>query len=335
MQNRFSKLLRGLFTHPFLWIFLIFLFYPFFPYLGNFTALGTELLTWFIFTLSFNLVLGYTGLPSFGHGAFYGLGTYGAAIAYLDFFGSGGFIVPIIIGSIIATVFAAVYGWVIRDKFGIYFALLTVVLTQVLYFIAFRWDEVTGGETGLTGISRGNFLGFDMAPDLNFYYFVFAVFVLCAVVIRRIAKSPFGQTLKSIKQNPTRATCLGYNVSLYKWAVFTISAFFGGLAGGIYCFIIHGAFASILQWTKSGDVVMATLLGGGMVSFYGPIIGSTVFIFGRELLSAVWQHWLLAYGLIFVIVILTIPTGIMGLVKRYRLQEKFRAFVGLSAKSEQ
>jgi branched-chain amino acid transport system permease protein len=308
--------MKKIFRDPYLWIFLIFLLYPVYPYFGKFTSLGTELLIWFIFTLSFNLCLGYTGLPSFGHGAFYGVGTYGAALAFLHVFKKSGFFVPILLGAFVGALFAGFLGYIIRNKKGVYFAMLTVAFTQVLYFICWRWDEVTGGEAGLKGITRSSFLGVDMKDPVVFYYFVFILFALSALVIRRIAGSSFGQSLQAIKQNPVRAEYLGYNTGIYKFSVYLISGFFAGLAGALYCFLTQSAFASVLDWTKSGDVVIATLLGGGTVSFYGPIVGSVIFVLAQELLSAFWEHWVLLYGLSFVVIILAFPTGLLGMLKR-------------------
>lgn len=300
---------------PYLWIFLIFLLYPVLPYIGNFTSLGTELLLWFIFTLSFNLCLGYTGLPSFGHGAFYGVGSYGAAIAFLHLYDKGGFVIPVIIGALTGCLFAGVLGYVIRNKKGTYFALLTVVFTQVLFGISWRWDAVTGGESGLMGIERTTAFGLDISNSITYYYLVFVVFVVCALVIRTIANSSFGMSLKAIRQNPVRAQYLGYNTGNYKFTVYLISGLFAGLAGSLYCFLTQSAFADILDWTKSGDVVIATLLGGGTVSFYGPIVGSVIFLLAKELISGFWDHWALLYGLSFVVIILAFPTGLLGMFK--------------------
>lgn len=308
--------MKKIFKDPYLWIFLVFLCYPLYPYLGDYISLGTELLIWFIFTLSFNLCLGYTGLPSFGHGAFYGLGAYGTALTFLHLYNKDGFFAPVILGAVIGSLFAGLVGYFIRNKKGVYFAMLTVAFTQVLYFICWRWDEVTGGEAGLKGIVRSSFLGIDMKDPYNFYYFVFMLFALSALVIRRIADSPFGRSLLAIKQNPIRAESLSYNTGFYKFAVYMISGFFAGLGGGLYCFLTQSAFASVLDWTKSGDVVIATLLGGGTVSFYGPIVGSLIFVVAQELLSAFWEHWMLLYGLSFVIIILALPTGLMGILKK-------------------
>lgn len=301
---------------PYLWIFLVFLLYPALPYIGNFTSLGTELLLWFIFTLSFNLCLGYAGLPSFGHGAFYGVGSYGAALAFLHLLSGSGFVIPVIVGMLTGGVFAAFLGFIIRQKKGVYFALLTVVFTQVLYGICWRWDAVTGGESGLMGIKRVSLMGLDMNNAIAFYYLVFVIFAICAVVIRKIADSSFGMSLHAIRQNPVRAQYLGYNPANYKLGVYVISGLFAGLAGGLYCFLTQSAFADILDWVKSGDVVIATLLGGGTVSFYGPIVGSIIFVVCKELISAFWEHWAFLYGLSFVVIILAFPTGLLGMFKK-------------------
>ena len=301
---------------PLLWIFLAFSTYPFLPHLGDYISLGSELLLWFIFTLSFNLCLGQTGLPSFGHGAFFGLGSYAAAIAFLRLSNNNGFIVPILAGITLGAAASALLGWLIREKKGVYFAMLTVAFTQVCFGICFRWDEVTGGEAGLAGIKRTDLLGISMSDPVTFYYFCFVVFIVCAIVIRIISRSCFGLSLQSVRQNPVRSQYLGYNIGLYKFAVYTISGGFAGLAGALYCLLTQSVFADVLDWTKSGDVVMATLLGGGTVSFYGPILGSLIFIICKNLLSAMWDHWALLYGLSFVVILSLFPTGLMGMVKK-------------------
>lgn len=301
---------------PFFWLFLVFIFYPFLPYVGDFISLGTELLLWFIFTLSFNLCLGQTGLPSFGQGAFYGLGSYAAAVSFLRLFDRDAFFLPLVVAIVVGALLGAVVGWMIREKRGVYFAMLTVVFTQVMFGICWRWDEVTGGEAGLSGIKRVSFLGLNMDDPQVYYYFCFAVFVASAIVIRIIARSCFGMSLQAVRQNYVRAQFLGYNTGKYKFAVFTIASAFAGLAGGMYCLLTQSAFADILDWSKSGDVVMATLLGGGTVSFYGPIVGTLIFVLFKELLSSLWDHWALAYGLLFVVVLSAFPTGFMGILQK-------------------
>ncbi len=331
MENIMDKIRKD----PFFWLFLVFIFYPFLPYLGNFISLGTELLLWFIFTLSFNLCLGQTGLPSFGQGAFYGLGSYAAAITFLRLFDKDAFFLPLIAAIIVGAIFGALLGWMIREKRGVYFAMLTVVFTQVVFGICWRWDAVTGGEAGLSGIKRISFLGLDMSDPNIYYYFCFVIFAICAVVIRIMTRSCFGMSLQAVRQNHIRAQYLGYNTGLYKFAVFTISSAFAGLAGGMYCLLSQSAFADILDWSKSGDVVMATLLGGGTVSFYGPIVGSLIFVLFKELLSAFWDHWALLYGLFFVVILSLFPTGVMGILKKKDTKIKKAAQTSLHSADKQ
>jgi branched-chain amino acid transport system permease protein len=298
-------------------VFIIFAIFPYIPYIGRYTSLGTEVVIWSLFALGFNILLGYTGLPSFGHGAFFGIGAYAAGIFFLRI--SKGVWSPLIASLLIGGVFAALVGLLVMKKRGIYFALITVAISQVFYFIAFRWDELTGGETGLSGIDRmnigiPNLLSLPLSKPINYYYFVFVIFILCTLLIWKIVHSPFGKVLQAIRENEVRAKYLGYNTTVYKWGAFAISGVFAGLAGGLYTLLINSAFASVLDWTQSGNVVMMTLLGGGTVNFFGPILGAAIFIVSRDFLSAYWESWMLIYGLIFVFVIVFIPSGILGLI---------------------
>lgn len=274
---------------------------------------------WIIFALSFNILLGYTGLPSFGHGAFFGIGAYGTAISFLRLV--EGVWIPLIMGIVVATAAAAFVGLFVAGKRGIYFALITVAFSQMFFFIAFRWEEVTGGETGLSGIGRlsigiPKLFSVNLSPLYNYYYFVFVFLVVCTTIIWKIVHSPFGRVLQAIKENEVRAKYVGYNTTLYKWAAFTISGIFGGIAGALYTLLINAAFAFVLHWTKSGDVVMMTILGGGLVNFFGPAVGAAVFVVLRDILSTYWKHWLLVYGLIFALVVLFMRGGILGVFKK-------------------
>jgi len=298
-------------------VFLLFAVFPLLPFFGKYISLGTEVMIWALFALGFNILLGYTGLPSFGHGAFFGIGAYAAGICFLRV--TPGVWVPLLAATVTSGFFAALIGFLVAKKRGIYFSLITIAISQVFYFVAFRWDEVTGGETGLSGIDRTpigipGLPQLSLAGGLNYYYFVLAMFILCTLLIWRIVHSPFGKVLLSIRENEVRATYLGYRTVAYKWAAFVLSGLFSGLAGGLYTLLINAAFANVLDWTQSGNVVMMTLLGGGTVNFFGPILGAAIFIVSRDLLSAYWESWMLLYGLIFVLVILFIPSGILGLI---------------------
>ncbi len=298
-------------------VFIVFALFPYIPFIGRYLSLGTEVVIWSLFALGFNILLGYTGLPSFGHGAFFGIGAYGAGIFFLHVY--KGVWLPLVMSIVVAGIFAALVGLLVAKKKGIYFALITIALSQVFYFVAFRWEELTGGETGLSGIDRmpigiPGLFSIKLSTPIHYYYFVLVIFIICTILIWRLAHSPFGRVLQAIRENEVRARYLGYNTAVYKWAAFAISGVFSGLAGGLYTLLINSAFAFVLDWTQSGNVVMMTLLGGGTVNFFGPILGAAIFIVSRDLLSAYWESWMLIYGLIFVFVILFIPSGILGLV---------------------
>jgi len=310
--------------NPQVWLTVIFAVFPFVPYFGRYISMGTEIIIWCLFAMGFNILLGYTGLPSFGHGAYFGIGAYGVGIVFMHL--SRGFWLPFILGILIGTFFAAVVGLIIAKKRGIYFALLTIAFSQMFYFIAFRWDEVTGGETGISGIDRmpitiPHIISIDIAKNINYYYFVLVIFVLSMIVLRKVVHSPFGRVLQAIRENELRTSFMGYNTTMYKWASFAISGFFASLAGGLHVLLQNAAFPEVLEWVKSGDVVMMTLLGGGLVNFYGSILGAAIFVTFRDLLSHWWESWLLLYGLLFVFIILFMPTGILGTLTRKKKRE--------------
>ena len=310
---------RRLVQHPMPWVFLLFAVLPFLlPFIGGYTYLGTEVLIWSIFALGFNIVLGYTGLPSFGHGAFFGVGAFAMAILQLRVM--QGMWIPMAISAFAGALFGALVGLFVAKKRGIYFALLTIAFSQMFWFITWQWDTVTGGEDGLAGVNRTaiqlpGLPGIDLNDVTVFYYFVFVVFVLCTLLLWTIVHSPFGRTLQAIRFNETRAKCIGYNTPLYKWLAFTVSCAFAGLAGALYTLLRNAAFADVMHWTQSGNAVMMVLLGGGMSNFFGPILGAAVFIVLRDLFSAFTEHWMLIYGLLFMFVIVFVPEGILGLFR--------------------
>lgn len=180
---------------------------------------------------------------------------------------------------------------------------------------------MTGGEDGLTGINRlplgiPGLFSIDLKDILNFYYFVYFIFIVCTILIWIIVHSPFGRTLQAIRYNETRAKCIGYNTVFYKWISFTISCAFSGLAGSLYALLRHAAFSDVMHWTQSGNVLLMVLLGGGLINFFGPVLGAGVFIVLRDLFSTLTEHWLLIYGLLFMFVIIFIPEGILSFFKK-------------------
>jgi branched-chain amino acid transport system permease protein len=290
------------------------------PRLG-YTYLGTEVMIWAIFALGYNLLLGYTGLPAFGHGAFFGLGAYFLGLSQK--YWTGGLWLPLLAGIVATAACGALVALLVARKRGIYFALLTIAFGVMFSFLVFVLDAWTGGEDGLTGIQRLAVFGVPLRDNVAFYYFVYGFFVAATIALWRIVNSPFGQVIRAIKQSETRARALGYDTARFKWGVFTLTCAFAGLAGGLYGLARFGAFPEPMSLQQSGNVVLMCLIGGGFASFYGPVLGVVVFLVLRDVLSTLTDHWMLFYGVLFMAVILFMPEGILGLVKRRRQPKTF------------
>ena len=282
---------------------------------GLYQYLALEIMIWMLFALGYNLLLGYAGLPSFGHGAYFGIGAYAfgllelrvVANLWLDLAGA----------ALVAAAFGALVALFISHRRGIYYALLTIAFGQVFWFVAVKWHSVTGGEDGLLNLRRlpadFGFVAFDLKGNAALFYFAFGVFALVVVALWRLVHSPFGRILTAIKQNETRAAFVGYNVWLYKWLAFTISAGIAGIAGGLFALAQQSAYPNVMSLHSSGFVVMMVLVGGGLVSFWGPVIGALFFILARDLLGAYTETWLLWYGLLIMAMVLWKPDGIAGI----------------------
>jgi branched-chain amino acid transport system permease protein len=312
---------------PMLGLFALFLVLPaVLPWIGGYTYLGTEVMIWAIFALGYNLLLGYTGLPAFGHGAFFGMAGYflGATQKWV----TGGLWLPLLAGILGTAACGALVALFVARRRGIYFALLTISFGIMFWFLVFVLDTWTGGEDGLTGIHRlavtvPGIGRVALGDNTAFYYFVWVFFAAATVLLWRIVHSPFGQVIRAIRQSETRARALGYDTARHKWAVFTLSCAFAGLAGGLYTLARFGAFAEPMSLQQSGNVVLMCLIGGGFASFYGPVLGVAVFLVLRDVLSTLTDHWMLFYGLLFMGIILFMPEGILGLARRLRRPETF------------
>jgi branched-chain amino acid transport system permease protein len=281
-------------------------------------SLAIEVMIWVVFAMGFNILLGYTGLPSFGHGLFFGSGAY--LFGLFQHHVIKGIWIPLA-GSILGCmIIAALLAIFMAKKRGIYHALLTIAFTQMFFFLAFQWDAVTGGENGLMGIERYplSFFGlFDIGIEssLSLYYFVFAIMAVSIILLWQLIHSPLGSVFYAIKQNEVRAKYLGYNAPFFKWLSWIISGAFGGLAGALHALLTHGAFADPIHWSRSGDVVMMVIIGGGLTNFFGPVLGAIIFIALRDIFSTITEHWYLFYGLLIVVIILFMPEGILGYLK--------------------
>jgi branched-chain amino acid transport system permease protein len=294
---------------------------------GLYPYLALEVMIWMLFALGYNLMLGTTGLPSFGHGAFFGVGAYAfgllqqRVLANLWFDLAGAVLVT--------TALAAAVAACIAHKRGIYFALLTIAFGQVFWFVAVKWHSVTGGEDGLLNIVRPVLdLGIarvDLKGNQALFYFCLVVFAVVVVALWRLVNSPFGRVLSAIRQNELRAAYIGYPVWLCKWASITIASAVAGLAGALFALAQQSAYPNVMSLHSSGFVVMMVLIGGGLVSFWGPLIGAVFFILARDVLGATTDTWLLWYGLLFVAMVLIKPEGIAGMWQAAAARRRQRA----------
>jgi branched-chain amino acid transport system permease protein len=290
--------------------------FPFVGFSRLYEALAAQILIWGLFALGYNILLGYTGILSFGHAAYWGLGGYGLGLAVVHL--RVGFWAGLGIGVGAATLGAALFGLFCLHRRGIYFAMLTLAFAQLLYFIVLQTYSVTGGDDGLRGLAIGEVGlpgGYRVAIEgpLRFYYFALAFVALSVLALKRVLESPFGRVLQAIRESEERARACGYDTDRVKLLSFILSGFFSGLAGVLSA--VHLSFVPIesLYWTTSGEVVIMTLLGG-QGTFFGPFVGAAVFLLLQDLLSVFTEHWELFLGALFMAFVLYLPRGIWGAI---------------------
>jgi ABC-type branched-subunit amino acid transport system ATPase component/ABC-type branched-subunit amino acid transport system permease subunit len=261
--------------------------------------------------MGLNVLVGTTGLVSFGHSAWFGIGGYAAALAQLHWF-KGQIVLPMLFSVASTATLALAVGFLILRRRGVYFSLLTLALCALTFAIAFRWTALTGGEGGLGGIERGGFGALDLNDHLNYYVVVALIGFAVLFALRRVMRSPFGHVLQAIRENEQRATFQGYDTDRYKLAAFVLSACVTGLAGALLVFLHRLAAAESTTVAFSGEL-LAMVVIGGMRSFLGPALGALFFLLFRELFSIYTDNWLLWFGLIFVAFVIFSPTGLVGI----------------------
>lgn len=288
------------------------------PPLGGYTALGTRVLVLGLAAMSVNFLLGFTGVLSFGHAAYFGLGAYGAgfALKYL----APSTPLALLCGMLLAGLAGALLGALSVRRRGVYFAMVTIAFGQVFYYIAFQWSSVTGGDDGLRGFSRVPLnLGIatiDILSSANaFYYFVLFCLALAVGLMGFILRSPFGRTMVAIRENERRARFLGIPVDRHIWIAFTLSCFFMGFAGALYALLNNFADPRGLHYSQSGDFVMMAVMGG-MRSLWGPLLGAAVFVVLQDYLSSITINWMSFVGMLFVAIVLFFPRGLLGFIRR-------------------
>jgi branched-chain amino acid transport system permease protein len=286
--------------------------------LGGYTALATRVLVLGLAAMSLNFLLGFTGVLSFGHAAWFGLGAYGAGLTlkYLALSTPLAVVAGILLGGLCG----AILGLLLVRRRGVYFAMVTIAFGQVFYYIAFQWSSVTGGDDGLRGFHRQPldfaFFKIDiLGNDLAFYYFVLFCFALAVGGMGFILRSPFGRTMIAIRENERRSRFLGIPIERHIWIAFTLSCFFMSFAGALYALTNNFADPRGLHYSQSGDFVMMAVMGG-MRSFWGPLLGAAVFVVVQDYLSSITTNWMSFVGLLFVLVVLFFPRGLLGFFQR-------------------
>ncbi len=300
-------------------VWLLLITVPFwFNWIGGYTELGSRVLVMALAAMSLNFLLGFTGVLSFGHAAYFGLGAYGCAMTIK-------YLVPstplgLLAGVIVGTVAAAIIGALIVRLRGVYFAMVTIAFGQVFYFITFRWNDVTGGDDGLTDWHREPlnlvFTKLDILHNSEvFYYVILVFFALAVAVMSALLRSPFGRTLLAIRENERRARFLGSPVDRHIWMSWVVSCAFVSLAGALYALLNNFVDPRALRWDLSGNFVIMAVLGG-MRSFWGPLVGATIFVVLQDYVSSQTENWESIIGLFFVLIVLFFPRGVLGLLRR-------------------
>jgi ABC-type branched-subunit amino acid transport system permease subunit len=262
-------------------------------------------------TMGLNMLVGYTGLVSFGHSAWFGIGAYAAGLAQLHWFPDQMWL-PMLFSIVFTAVLSLAVGFLILRRRGVYFSLLTLALCALTFAIAFRWTSLTGGEGGLGGIERGTLGPWSLDGHLAYYVVVAVISFIVAYGLLRVVRSPFGHVLVAIRENEQRATFQGYDTNKYKLRTFVLSACITGLAGALLVFLHRLAAAESTTVAFSGEL-LAMVVIGGMHSFLGPVIGALFYVLFRELFSMYTDNWLLWFGLFFVVFILFSPAGLTSI----------------------
>ncbi len=284
---------------------------------GGYTELATRVVVLGLAAMALNLLLGFTGVLSFGHAAYFGLGAYGVAMTIKYLAPSTG--LGMVVGVALGTVAAAALGALIVRLRGVYFAMVTIAFGQVFFYLAFRWNRVTGGDDGLSGWSRqpisiaGHAL--PLGDDRVFYYFALAVFAAAVAIMALVLRSPFGRTLVAIRENERRARFLGIDVERHVWGAWVISCFLVSLAGALYALLNNFTDPRSLRWDQSGNFVIMAVLGG-MRSFWGPLLGAGIFVVLEDFVSTRTENWMSFVGVAFVLVVMFFPRGVLGMARR-------------------
>jgi branched-chain amino acid transport system permease protein len=280
-----------------------------------------EVLIFAIFAMSLDLLLGYTGLISFGHAAFFGVGAY-AAVVLATQLGFG--IWPALAAGVVLTAaVAAVIGYCCVQLSGVTFFMLTLAFSQLLFAVSLKWRSVTGGTDGTGGLGRPSILGWSFGDPTSFYYLILAFFVVSYVVLRRLIASPLGHVFIGIRENEPRMQAIGYRTRRFKLLAFVIAGAFGGLSGGLYAMFNGFISPESLYWTASGEVLIMVILGGAG-TLTGPAIGAAIFLLMKNFVSTRTDHWMLIIGIVFICCVMFFRQGVYGTARSLYLRRRAR-----------
>jgi branched-chain amino acid transport system permease protein len=285
--------------------------------------LAIKVMVWALFAMSFNLALGYGGMMSFGHAAFFGIGAYACSLLLVKTS------CPLVLAFAAATLAAATAGLIIgylsvRIKGIFFFATITLSFAQLAYILVFKWRSFTFGDDGIQGIPVPEMISTD-ETYIKYYFFALIITVICIYLLWKIVRSPFGLMLRSLRENPERAVFFGMKVENYRLIAFVISAFFSGVAGVLYAFLETAIAPDILFWSMSGEVILMSVLGG-MQIFLGPAIGAAIMVLLNTFITSYTEYWPLCLGITLILIVLFFPGGVAGLIhERYTIWRKKKA----------
>jgi branched-chain amino acid transport system permease protein len=279
-----------------------------------YVGLANQIFIMAIFATSLNLLVGYTGLPSLGHAAYFGVAGYTAGFLYLA--GIKNLWLVMISGMVLGGITAALLGLLAIRAKGAYFLIITLALAQILWGIAFKWRSITGGDDGLPGIGRPEIgMGIDLKADLHFYYLTFIIFLAFLFAFSILIKSPFGYTLRGIRESESRMSTLGCNVWLYKYLAFIFAGCLAGISGVLWVYYNRFVNPSILGIDLSVKGLLMLILGGSG-SFFGPAIGAGIIVLLENIVSGLTERWSLLLGIVYVVAIMLFSEGILSIIKR-------------------
>ena len=302
------------------WAVLVFVVAACVPWLGSrfYTFLATDIAILALFAASLNLLLGYTGLVSFGHAAYFGVGAYTCAILMKTYGMS--FALGLLAATVGAGACALLFGAFCVRSTRIYFSMLTLAFAQIVWAICFKWNSVTGGEQGLSNVPYPNLGWMSSLPVVgglragdHYYLLVLVLVGIAFALLKRIVESPFGSILTAIRENPERAEFVGLNVRRHQLAAFVVAGAFAGWAGALFGIFNRGVFPDFAHWSKSAEVLIMAILGG-IGHFWGPAVGAAILILLNQQINAYTQYWPLILGSILIVLVFVFPNGVIGAV---------------------